>query len=192
MLTQAVNVCKGQKIYEIFLTFIHCAAHLWWMEEHENSFRDFAAFIISPYSRMLGPCLVLQESEFWTTAGFLCRAVGAGGATGLPKILIHQLTPYLNQGENYAHYITTCRPPDFQTFLRPCSALGFHPFLHIMYYFYTKGPLYNLSHIHKGHGQILWQDKTEQVPKYVHIRHRFLCPFKLKGFFLCVTVGLRK
>jgi hypothetical protein len=49
-----------------------------------------------------------------------CRAVGAVEAP--PPNSAHQLTLYHPGGKKYAHHITICPPPDFQTSLRLCLA----------------------------------------------------------------------
>ena len=43
-----------------------------------------------------------------------------------PPFFAGQLTLFQSGGADYAHDITT-RPPDFQTFLRPCSVGGAGP-----------------------------------------------------------------
>ena len=53
-----------------------------------------------------------------TQQGCRCR----GRVQGTPQILTDQLTLSQPWGADYAHHITTC-PPDFQTFLRPCSPI---------------------------------------------------------------------
>ena len=154
------------------------------------AFEIFSPLLYHPIPEGLVHGLFYKNQNSGQLQAFFVGLSEPGVPRDSPKFWYISWPPISTRGKIMPTALLLAPHPDFQTFLRPCSALGLHPFLHIMYYFYTKGPLYNLSHIHKGHGQILWQDKTEQVPKYVHIRHRFLCPFKLKGFFSCaVTVG---
>ena len=52
------------------------------------------------------------------------RAVGARGPGGWAQLPLHiladELSPIKPGWADYAHHITSC-PPDFQTFLRPCT-----------------------------------------------------------------------
>ena len=49
-----------------------------------------------------------------------CRPVGAGMPP--PPLFGTLFNPIWSKWVNHAHHITTCPPPDFQTFLRPCKA----------------------------------------------------------------------
>ena len=49
------------------------------------------------------------------------RAVGQGGSGGPTRFLQIEVNAISTRGveAGHAHHITTCPPPDFQTFLRP-------------------------------------------------------------------------